>query len=154
MTTVVGNGTTTPYTTVTLPAAGITCSNTALSGCDPRGIGLNPIVNSIWTKFLPLPNDPLAGDGFNTQGFLGVLKAPLKSDVYIGRIDHDFGSKHHFFTTWHGQKLVNNTTNQVDVGGLLGGSFGAYTPTAPRPASTSRFRAANRSRAVVTVDLT
>src|SRR5262249_42867462 len=30
--------------------------------CDPRGIGLNPIVNQIWTKYMPLPNDPQAGD--------------------------------------------------------------------------------------------
>src|SRR5262249_28766261 len=25
--------------------------------CDPRGLGLNPIVNQIWSKFMPAPND-------------------------------------------------------------------------------------------------
>ena len=44
--------------------------------CDPRNIGLNPIVNSIWSKQMPLPNNPLAGDSFNTQGFLGSIRAP------------------------------------------------------------------------------
>jgi len=36
--------------------------------CDPRGLGLNPIVNRIWSKYMPLPNDPQSGDLYNTQG--------------------------------------------------------------------------------------
>jgi len=36
--------------------------------CDPRGIGLNPLVSQIWNKYMPLPNDPTAGDTVNTQG--------------------------------------------------------------------------------------
>ncbi|HMG74220.1 MAG TPA: carboxypeptidase-like regulatory domain-containing protein [Pyrinomonadaceae bacterium] len=128
VTTQVGNGTTVPYTTVTLAPA--TCPGGV---CDPRGIGLNPIVKQIWTKFLPLPNDPLAGDGYNTQGYLGTIRLPLVSNNYVGRIDHDFGSKHRFFTSFRAFKLLNTTSNQVDVGGLLGGTFGQYQASAPRP---------------------
>jgi len=29
--------------------------------CDPRGLGLNPIVNQIWSKYMPPPNDPIYG---------------------------------------------------------------------------------------------
>lgn len=37
--------------------------------CDPRGIGLNPIVNQIWQKYMPLPNEfKNAGDLYNTLG--------------------------------------------------------------------------------------
>ncbi len=125
----VGNGTTVPYTTVTLAPA--TCPG---GPCDPRGIGLNPIVKQLWTKFLPLPNDPLAGDGYNTQGYLGTIRLPLVSNNYVGRIDHDFGSKHRFFTSFRTFKLLNTTSNQVDVGGILpGGTFGQYNASAPRP---------------------
>ncbi len=38
--------------------------------CDPRGLGLNPIVNQIWSKYMPLPNDPQSGDQYNTQGYI------------------------------------------------------------------------------------
>src|SRR5207253_7165823 len=38
-----------------------------------------------------------------------------------------------FFTSFRAFKLLNVTTNQVDVGGILGGTQGQYNPTAPRP---------------------
>ena len=51
----------------------------------------------------------------------------------MGRIDHDFNSKHRFFTSLRAQHLVSNTNSQVDVGGLLPGTTrGQYTSTAPR----------------------
>ncbi|MDD5544445.1 MAG: carboxypeptidase-like regulatory domain-containing protein [Acidobacteriia bacterium] len=128
----VGSSTSTlsPLRTVTLPPA--ICPG---GPCDPRGIGLNPIVGQIWNKFLPLPNDPLYSnaDGFNTMGYLGVITAPLNSDVYVGRIDHDFGEKHHFFSSLRVQKLINTTTNQFDVGGFFGGTLGQFKAVAPRP---------------------
>ena len=58
--------------------------------CDPRGIGLNPIVNDIWSQQMPLENNPLGGDTFNTQSYLGSIRAPLTTNNYVGRIDHDF----------------------------------------------------------------
>ena len=101
--------------------------------CDPRLLGYNPVIKQLWNQFLPVPNDVLAGDLYNTQGYQSTLRAPLNSNTYVGRIDHDFGSKHRFFASYRGEKLVNFTTNQVDVGGLLGGTLGTYNATAPRP---------------------
>lgn len=45
------------------------CPNSPNGLCDPRGIGLNPIVNQIWSKYMPLPNDPNwgTGDQYNFQ---------------------------------------------------------------------------------------
>jgi hypothetical protein len=130
VTTQVGNGTTVPFKTVTLAPA--TCPG---GPCDPRGIGLNPIVKQLWNNFLPIPNDPIysGGDGYNTQGYLGTIRLPLVSNNYVGRIDHDFGSKNRFFTSFRAFKLLNTTNNQVDVGGLLGGTLGQYKASAPRP---------------------
>src|SRR5207247_10092485 len=103
------------------------------AGCDPRRIGLSSTISQLWTRFLPVPNDPLAGDQYNTQGYLSTIRLPLTSNNYVGRIDHDFNSKHRFFTSFRAFKLLNITTNQVDVGGILGGTKGQYNPSAPRP---------------------
>jgi hypothetical protein len=84
-----------------------------------------------------LPNDPLfsgaGADGFNTQGFLSTIRLPLTSDVYVGRIDHDFNSKNRFFTSFRAQHLERTVNTQIDVGGLLpGATKGQYTSTAVR----------------------
>ena len=109
--------------------------------CDPRGIGLNPVVSQIWNKYMPLPNSPTSSctgcDVFNTQAFLGTIRAPLTSNLYTTRIDHDFNDKWHWYATYRDFKLINLTTNQVDIGGILGGSFGNPTPLAPRPQQPS-----------------
>jgi len=107
----------------------------AILGCDPRGIGLNPVVNTIWSKYMPVGNDPIygSGDGQNTIGFLSTIRAPLTSNNYVARIDHDFGEKWRFYTTYRSQRLVSLTTNQVDIGGALpGDTFGQPAATAPR----------------------
>ena len=130
----VGNPTDTksPLRTVTLPSA--LCGTAGTLACDPRGIGLNPIVNQIWSKFLPLPNNTNGGDNFNTQGYVGSLASPITSNNYVGRIDHDFGSKHRFFTSFRASKLLEQPSGtQVDVGGLLGGTQGQYYNAATRP---------------------
>jgi hypothetical protein len=106
--------------------------------CDPRGIGLNPIVNQIWSKQMPQPNNPLGGDTFNTQTFRGPLRTPVTSNIYVGRIDHDFSDKWHWYVTYRDFKLVSLTNNQYDVGGVLAGAtLGQFTATAPRPQQPS-----------------
>ncbi len=110
--------------------------------CDPRGLGLNPVVNQIWQKYMPLPNDPIygSGDQYNTQGYLSTIRAPLTSDTYVGRIDHDFGDKNRFMASYRYLNLVSLTTNQVDIGGAFAGdTFGTPTATAPRPQKPSFF---------------
>ncbi len=108
--------------------------------CDPRGIGLNPIVNQIWQKEMPLPNSITSsvGDGYNTQGFLGSIREPQTSNNYVGRIDHDFGDKWHYFLSYRDYKLVNLTGNQVDIGGVFpGDQLGVPNAIAPRPQQPS-----------------
>ena len=54
------------------------------STCDPRGLGVNPLIQKLWNT-MPLPNDPTftAGsgttglvDGLNAQGYNGSLALP------------------------------------------------------------------------------
>ncbi len=105
--------------------------------CDPRGIGLNPVVSKIWNTQMPAGNDSLysgtGADQHNVIGFLSTLKTPLTDDIYVGRIDHDFSEKWHFFGTYRFMRLVNLTSNQVDIGGVLPGDrMGIPAATAPR----------------------
>jgi hypothetical protein len=97
------------------------CGPTGGMACDPLGIGLNPVVSSIWSKYEPLPNDFNAGDRLNTFGYQAPLSIPYSSDFFVGRVDHDFSSKEHWFASYRWYDTTNPTTNQVDIGGLAPG---------------------------------
>ena len=118
-----------PLRTVTLAP----CLRTATLQCDPRGFGVNSTIQQLWNT-IPLPNDPLnGGDQFNTQGYLNTIRLPLTSNVYVGRIDHDFNSKNRFFSSFRAQHLINTVNSQVDVGGGLPGTTrGQYGSAATR----------------------
>jgi hypothetical protein len=102
--------------------------------CDPRGIGLNSLVSTLWNKYMPAANVASFGDKFNTQGFQGVGAIPTKSDSEVGRIDHDFSDKWRFMSSYRYYRFLQTTTNQVDIGGAIpGDKLGTPTPLAPRP---------------------
>jgi hypothetical protein len=108
--------------------------------CDPRGLGLNPIVSQLW-KSMPSGNDPGftsgGGDGYNILGYLAPIKLPQTSNFFVGRIDHDFGSRWHFMSAYRYYKYNAYGDSQVDIGGLLPGcTFGQMcsvytTPSEP-----------------------
>jgi hypothetical protein len=115
--------------------------------CDPRGIGVNPLIQKIWNT-MPLPNDPTFTnsastttgyvDGVNAQGYLGNLPLPQTSNFFVGRIDHDFGDKWKFMTSYRYYEFSQFVNTQTDVGGLLSGDKqGSYTSFAPRPVKPS-----------------
>ncbi len=112
------------------------------SACDPRGVGMNPIVQQLWAKQMPLPNDPnySGGDAYNTQGFLSTIRAPLNTNNYVARIDHDFSDKWRFMASYRYMRLISLTTNQTDIGGgFTGDTLGQPVATAPRPQLPSYF---------------
>ena len=111
-----------------------------LGTLDPRHVGISPTVAKMWSTQLPAGNDPgctlIAGarcDGVNTIGYKANLAIPQKSDFGVARLDHDFGSKWHFMTSYRYFKLTKATNNQVDIGGVLGGKIGVPTALANRP---------------------
>jgi hypothetical protein len=102
--------------------------------CDPRGIGISPTVQKLWNQYMPLPNDPLAGDNYNTQGYLSTIRAPLTENSYVGRIDHDFGTNWKLMSSYRYAQIINLTTNQYDIGGAYGNDkLGQPVALAPRP---------------------
>jgi hypothetical protein len=120
---------------------GANCGPSGAAACDPRGIGINSLVQQMWTKYMPLPNDPactgLSGsacDGVNEQGFRGNVSLPYTSNFGVARLDHDFGAKWHFNSSYRYYKLVRSTTSQVDIGGFFAGdTLGVPASNAVRP---------------------
>lgn len=85
--------------------------------CDPRGIGMNSLVQKVWNG-MPLPNDPgfissPFADGYNAQGFIGGVALPQTSNFVVGRIDHDFGEKWKFFSSYRYYSFAQETTAQT-----------------------------------------
>ena len=65
------NPTPVTYNGVTYPST--VCAGGGSPGCDPRGLGINPVVAQMWSA-MPLPNDPncpLSRCDANIQGFKG-----------------------------------------------------------------------------------
>jgi carboxypeptidase family protein len=116
-------------------------TNYDLKALDPRGIGINPDVQTMWNKYEPAGNDTSCGsllgsscDGINEVGFKGNVSLPEDDDFMVARLDHDFGDKWHFMTSYRYYRLTRATTNQVDIGGFFSGdTLGTPATVASRP---------------------
>ena len=126
---------------------GTNCGSGGTSPCDPRGLGINPLVQQLWTKYMPEPNEPNAAgggcggfagssrcDGVNEQGFKANVSLPYTSYFGVARLDHDFGAKWHFNTSYRYYQLKRTTTSQVDIGGFFpGDTLGKPAAISQRP---------------------
>jgi hypothetical protein len=130
-----------PVTTNFNLGSGTNCGSSATAACDPRGIGINSLVQQMWNKFEPIGNDPTCGallgsrcDGVNEIGFKSNVGIPYTSNFGVARLDHDFGPKWHFNSSYRYYKLTRATTNQVDVGGFFtGDTLGTPSSLSVRP---------------------
>ena len=105
-------------------ATSTSCGPGNTSACDPRGLGLNPVVSALWSH-MPMGNDPTVGDGLNTIGFRSTVNTPISSDYGIGRLDHYFSDNWHFMGSIRYSEATSLLNTQVDIGGLLkGDTFG------------------------------
>jgi hypothetical protein len=85
------------------------------------------LVAQMWNKYMPLPNElgldcgQLRCDGANIQGYRANLALPQTSNFGVARVDHDFGQKWHFTSSYRYFNLKIATSDQVDVGGFFPG---------------------------------
>jgi len=107
---------------------------------DPRGLGLNPLVSQVWSKYEPASNTSSCPpalslcDNANVLGFSADLSLPTSSKFAVTRLDHDFSSKEHLMASWRYFNWKAATDDQVDIGGFFpGDSLGkpASVSTAP-----------------------
>jgi hypothetical protein len=114
-----------------------------LNTLDPRGIGINSFVQQMWNQHMPLPTPgagcgPFTGDGkcdgVNTLDFRGQLGIPQNDNFGVVRIDHDFGARWHFMSSYRYYHLKRATDDQVDIGGFFkGDTLGTPTALTNRP---------------------
>ncbi len=97
------------------------CGTQGNSSCDPRALGINPLISQMWNKYEPQGNDPTQGDGLNTTGFTAPLALPTTSNFGVMRLDHSFGSKWQAFGSYRIYKEISDVNRQVDIGGLVAG---------------------------------
>lgn len=123
---------------LTDPATGNTYD---LSLYDPRGIGIDPVVKTMWNTYMPASNQSGCSgistsycDGVNVQGFTANMLTPQRQDFAVARVDHDFGSKWHFMSSWRFFRYTRAATSQVDIGGAIAGDkLGVPTSISSRP---------------------
>jgi hypothetical protein len=91
-------------------------SSTACAGgrCDPRGLGISPVVKSVW-GLLPAGNDPSAGDGLNYIGYRATTPIPLTEDFAVARLDHQFNDKWQFMGSYRYSRTIEPSRAQVDI---------------------------------------
>lgn len=105
--------------------------------CDPRGLGINPMVQNLWNKYEPASNASChysLCDGANVLGYSANVGIPQNDNFGVARIDHDFGSKWHFFSSYRYYHLTRATADQVDIGGFFSGdTLGSPSSLSNRP---------------------
>jgi hypothetical protein len=108
------------------------CAGFAGGVCDPQGLGISPTVQTMWqampqgnagTKCLGLSRC----DGVNVLAFQSNYPLKWIDDFGVVRLDHDFGSKWHFYTTYRYYRQQRATGNQINIAG------GKPVSTAARP---------------------
>jgi len=86
----------------TQPDCITTLTAAQVAALDPAGVGADQALLSLFNSRYPLPNDPSAGDGVNTQGFLFNAPSFLKENTFVGRVDFNSTTKQKLFArgTW------------------------------------------------------
>jgi Carboxypeptidase regulatory-like domain len=124
------------YNGVTYPA-NYGCAGNVQGGglCDPLGLGLNPVISTIWSKYEPSSNVSACAqslcDGQNVLPFTANLSIPQSSKFLAVRVDHDFSAKWHLNSVYHYYNLKLTGDQMVDIGGFFPGD------TLGKPASVS-----------------
>jgi len=126
----------------TAPAVGSLVPGTIYPGSgktlDPLGLGISPTVQAMW-QYMPASNISSCGglsrcDHLNVLAFRANMSLPWDDNFGVVRLDHDFGSKWHFYSTYRYYHQQRATTNQVDIGGFFpGDKLGVPTSLASRP---------------------
>jgi hypothetical protein len=125
------------------PATGpmTTACVTALNptgACDPLGLGISPTMQALWA-FMPTSNTSSCSglsrcDHLNVQEFKANMPLVWNDNFGVVRLDHDFGPKWHFNSTYRYYKMQRDTSNQVDIGGFFAGDkLGVPAAASNRP---------------------
>jgi hypothetical protein len=100
--------------------------------CDPQRLGVSPTMQQMW-QAMPAATTTSSClglsrcDQVNVQAFQANYPVLWKDNFGVARLDHDFGAKWHFYTTYRYYHQQRATGNQIDITG------GTPVSTAARP---------------------
>ncbi len=109
------------------------CGTAGTTPCDPRGIGVDPLIQKYW-DLMPLPNTPGTGDLYNSVGFTYPFPTPDNENYGLLRLDYKINDRWTLFATYRQQKLLYYSLGQYD---LISGQLGTLSsePVLPRYAT-------------------
>ncbi|MGA2813648.1 MAG: TonB-dependent receptor [Candidatus Acidiferrum sp.] len=94
------------------PSCITTLTASQVATLDPQGIGADPALLALFNSRYPLPNDPSAGDGVNTEGYLFNAPELLRENTFVGRVDFNLTSKQTIFARGTWDRDNNTETSQ------------------------------------------
>jgi hypothetical protein len=89
-------------------------SSYSFVGNDPRGLGLDPVMQNEILAFLPLPNDFSIGDGLNTAGYRWNSPSESPVDALTTRVDLTINRAQSLFVRYSNafrNDLINDIIN-------------------------------------------
>lgn len=101
-------------------------------------MGISPTMQALW-QYMPASNISSCGgltrcDHLNVLAFRANMALPWDDNFGVVRLDHDFGPKWHFYSTYRYYNQQRATTNQVDIRGFFpGDKLGVPASLAARP---------------------
>jgi hypothetical protein len=91
------------------------CGPSGNMPCDPRGIGLSPVISQQF-GLLPQGNDSEIGDQLNTTGISGPANSDQDNDNAVGRIDYVISPKWHANGIWSwAENVIYNPNNNPGI---------------------------------------
>jgi hypothetical protein len=103
------------------------------TACDPRHLGISPVIQSIWGK-MPSGNNTAEGDGLNVIGFDSSVPLIVRDSFAVAKLDYKLTEKWDLNTSYHYAVSDGVSANQIDIGGLVSGdSKGVPVSTRPVP---------------------
>ncbi len=116
------------------------CGPSVTGACDPRGLGLNPLVGEMWQKYMPPGNNTSLGDGLNTTGFTANEKYGIDDNFAVIRLDHTFSSKLQWMLSYRFFDETSGSRQQTDIGGIVpGNKLGVPAATSSLPREPRYF---------------
>jgi hypothetical protein len=115
------------------------CGAAGNLACDPRGLGLNPLVKTMWDNYMPAGNDPSRGDGLNTIGFSAPAALPNDDDFAVARLDHAFAKNWQATGSFRYYQGARAESRQTDIGGFTPGNQKGVPASAARIPRLPRY---------------
>lgn len=111
-----------------------TCGPNGNAACDPRGIGISPVIASylkLYPAATPGPGGATCGDTYNTACYLFSAPTPFLEDIGVLRLDYSINSEWKAFVTYHTATARRTGTEQALITATGPASYVSQDPYYP-----------------------